>query len=148
MPRRAAAQSVDEILRAAVEEVVASTAAAIQKTVGAAVAARLKGSRAGRSPTGSSTGRRAARVELTKWVADNRVRRVPSFVIEATGLDTKKTVVAKFGDGATFAKGKPLPPRVDGAKLATRVKAQAAPNKSRPRRSDAKTPAGETAAEA
>jgi hypothetical protein len=35
---------------------------------------------------------------------------VPTFVIEMTGgLDTKKKIVAKFGDGATFEKGKPLP---------------------------------------
>jgi hypothetical protein len=34
---------------------------------------------------------------------------VPKFVIEATGLDTKKKIVAKFGPNATFEKGKPLP---------------------------------------
>jgi hypothetical protein len=46
---------------------------------------------------------------MTRWVADNRARRVPTFVIEATGLDTKKKIVAKYGENATFAKGKPLP---------------------------------------
>jgi hypothetical protein len=30
------------------------------------------------------------------------VRRVPTFVIEATGLDTKKKIVAKYGENATF----------------------------------------------
>ncbi len=60
-------------------------------------------------------GRRAAvsrppREELTKWVADHRARRVPTFVIELTGgLDTKKKIVAKFGVDAVFEKGKPLP---------------------------------------
>jgi hypothetical protein len=48
--------------------------------------------------------------EITKWVADNRARRVPRFVIEMTGgLDTKKRIVAKYGASATFEKGKPLP---------------------------------------
>jgi len=42
-------------------------------------------------------------------VADNRARRVPTFVIEATGLDTKKKIVARFGPNASFEKGKPLP---------------------------------------
>jgi hypothetical protein len=52
---------------------------------------------------------RRPRTEITKWVADHRARRVPNFVIEATGLDTKRKIVAKFGDGAAFEKGKPLP---------------------------------------
>jgi hypothetical protein len=46
---------------------------------------------------------------MTRWVADRRARRVPKFVIEATGLDTKKKIVAKFGEGASFERGKPLP---------------------------------------
>jgi hypothetical protein len=46
---------------------------------------------------------------MTRWVADNRARRVPTFVIDATGLDTKKKIVAKFGANVTFEKGKPLP---------------------------------------
>ncbi len=46
---------------------------------------------------------------MTKWVADRRARRVPNFVIEATGCKTKKAIVAKFGGGAAFKKGEPLP---------------------------------------
>ena len=43
-------------------------------------------------------------------MADKRARRVPTFVIEMTGgMDTKKRIVAKFGENATFEKGKPLP---------------------------------------
>jgi hypothetical protein len=48
--------------------------------------------------------------EITRWVADNRARRVPNFVIEATGLDTKKKILATFGANAAFEKGKPIPP--------------------------------------
>ncbi len=44
-------------------------------------------------------------------MADRRACRVPLFVIEMTGgLDTKKKIVAKYGAGAAFEKGKPLPP--------------------------------------
>ena len=54
-------------------------------------------------------GRGAPRAELDKWVADRRARRVPNFVIEQTGLKTKKQIIAKFGDNAAFEKGKPAP---------------------------------------
>jgi hypothetical protein len=48
---------------------------------------------------------------MTRWVADKRARRVPNFVIEMTGgLDTKKKIVARFGEDAAFEKDKPLPP--------------------------------------
>jgi hypothetical protein len=48
--------------------------------------------------------------EMTKWVADRRARRVPIFVIEMTGgLDTKKRIVAKYGENVAFEKGKPAP---------------------------------------
>src|SRR5512147_2742856 len=50
-----------------------------------------------------------ARVELMRWVADSRARRVPTFVIRMTGLDTKKRVVARYGADAVFEKGKPAP---------------------------------------
>ncbi len=46
---------------------------------------------------------------MTKWVADRRARRVPNFVIAATGLKTKKQIVAKYGPDSKFEKGKPLP---------------------------------------
>ena len=48
--------------------------------------------------------------ELTRWVTDKRARRVPNFVIKMTGgLDTKKKIVAKYGENVVFKKGKPLP---------------------------------------
>jgi hypothetical protein len=53
--------------------------------------------------------RKRQRGEMTKWTADIRARRVPLFVIQATGLDTKKKIVKKFGENAHFEKGKPLP---------------------------------------
>jgi hypothetical protein len=42
-------------------------------------------------------------------VADRRARRVPRFVIEATGLETKKQIVAGYGENASFERGKTLP---------------------------------------
>ncbi|MGC3998458.1 MAG: hypothetical protein QM767_13720 [Anaeromyxobacter sp.] len=63
----------------------------------------------GRRARPAGGGRRSARAELTRWAADRRARRVPTFVIELTGLDTKKAIVARYGDGATFEKGKPAP---------------------------------------
>jgi hypothetical protein len=60
-------------------------------------------------------------LELIPWSRPYEVgggrhaRRVPKFVIEATGLDTKKKIVAKFGENAAFVKGKPLPKAVKAA---------------------------------
>jgi hypothetical protein len=53
--------------------------------------------------------RRVPAAELTRWVADRRARRVPLFVIDQTGLKTKKVIVAKYGENAVFEKGKALP---------------------------------------
>jgi hypothetical protein len=108
------AASLDEIVKNAVEGVVQRTASAIAKSIADAVAARLevelkKGT--GKVAKGRAVKVREARprAELTKWVADKRARRVPTFVIEQTGLKTKKAIVAKFGENATFEKGKPAP---------------------------------------
>jgi hypothetical protein len=51
---------------------------------------------------------RAGAVE--RWVPDRRARRVPNFVIEATGLETKKDIVERYGEHAIFEKGQPAPP--------------------------------------
>lgn len=111
MPRTA---SLDDIVKDAVEGVVKRTATAIAKAIADTVAVRLeqelkkgagKGSR-GRRASGRTARPRA---ELTRWVADRRARRVPTFVIEATGLKTKKAIVAKYGDSVAFEKGKPAP---------------------------------------
>ena len=121
MPRTSAQTSIDAIVRDAMEGVVKRASAAIAKAIAELAAARLdeelQGGVArarGRSPRGARTAARRtprrARAEITRWVADNRARRVPNFVIAMTGgLDTKKKIVAKFGENAAFEKGKPLP---------------------------------------
>jgi hypothetical protein len=98
--------SIDEIIRDAVGPVVAKAVEAIARAVGEQVAVQLEGTRVPRANGRAKTSRARSRQELTKWVADRRARRVPTFVIELTGgLDTKKKIVAKFGEGAVFEKG-------------------------------------------
>jgi hypothetical protein len=109
-----ATTNIDSIIREALAESVRKIAPAIARHVAAAAAEELetllamKGSKAGRASV-SRPRRTRPRTEITKWVADRNARRVPIFVIEATGLDTKKAIVAKFGENATFEKGKGLP---------------------------------------
>src|ERR1700694_4993303 len=113
MPRPT--QTIDSIIQAAVSEAIQKVAPAIQRHIAALAAEELEKNlvergHARRSPASTRTPRARPRQELTKWVADRRARRVPTFVIELTGgLDTKKRIVAKFGEGAVFEKGKPVP---------------------------------------
>src|ERR1700674_2077441 len=107
---------IDTIISKAVAEVFQKVAPAIQRHIGLLAAAQLETALAvNATPARRGAARRTrapvrARAEITKWVADRRARRVPTFVIEMTGgLDTKKRIVAKYGENATFEKGKPLP---------------------------------------
>ena len=101
-------QTIHEIINQAVDRALRNVLPAIRREL--EVASKQVTRRT--SPrAGGRRGRRARPpVEMTKWVADTRARRVPKFVIAATGLDTKKKIVARFGENAAFAKGKPLPP--------------------------------------
>ena len=104
MPR-SRTNSIDSIIRDTADQVVTRVSAAIARHVGDLVQEGIR-----RELGHNAVSRRPSRRgELTRWVADNRARRVPNFVIEATGLDTKKKIVAKFGPNAAFEKGKPLP---------------------------------------
>src|SRR5574341_1475443 len=112
MPRPA--RSVDDVIRTAVEGVVTKASAAIARAVAEMTAVRLDEElRRGVGRSGGGRGRRGGRSrprgEITRWAADRRARRVPNFVIEATGLKTKKQIVAKYGEGVVFEKGKPSP---------------------------------------
>src|SRR5919197_6712090 len=119
MARPALNGSIDEILRTAMQPVLKRASAAIAKVLAEAAAERIDGelqrglARArGRRGAGAARPARPARrrAEITRWVADRRARRVPNFVIEMTnGLDTKKKIVAKYGEDSVFEKGKPLP---------------------------------------
>jgi hypothetical protein len=118
MPRVSGSTNLDEIIRAAIAPVLERASAAIAKAMAEVSEARISRELArpskrqaqprGRKATASHA-RRNRNVEMTEWTADRRARRVPTFVIEATKLDTKKKIVAQFGEGATFLRGKPLP---------------------------------------
>jgi len=115
MPRPAAEASIDSIIRSTIAETMKVASAAIAQVVSEMAVEQL--GRELESAVGAATSRSApgrghrkrSRGEMVKWVADNRARRVPTFVIEQTGLATKKEIVAKFGPGVVFEKGKPLP---------------------------------------
>jgi hypothetical protein len=112
MPRLA--QSIEDLVKDAISQAMRTIAPALHRHVAALAAEALEKSLAlknGVKPArGPSRRARARGEEITKWVADKRARRVPKFVIEMTGgLDTKKKIVAKYGETAAFEKGKPLP---------------------------------------
>lgn len=115
MPRPAAQPSIDALVRDAVDGVVKRASVAIARTVARITAERLESelqegvarSGAGRARPGAR--RRPGRAQLDRWAADRRARRVPNFVIDMTGLRTKKQIVAKYGEGVVFEKGKPPP---------------------------------------
>ncbi len=110
MPRPARTTSIDAILSDAASRVVSRITATIARQVGDLVDEGLRRELAANGVRRRSGGRRSrSRGEITRWVADSRARRVPNFVIDATGLDTKKKIVAKYGAGAAFEKGKALP---------------------------------------
>ncbi len=111
---RTASASLDQIVKRSIEGVVERLSAAIARSIADTVAARLEAELKKAAGKGGKVrrGRPAAarpRAEITRWVADRRARRVPTFVIELTSLKTKKAIVAKYGDGVTFEKGKPAP---------------------------------------
>ena len=119
MARTPAPNSIDAVVLEAMEGVVARASKAIAKAIARLAAERLEAELAAgvSAATSGRTRRRAGRgarpvrqrAEITRWAADRRARRVPTFVIDMTGLKTKKAIVAKFGDGVVFEKGKNAP---------------------------------------
>ncbi len=106
--------SINDIIGNAVSEAMRNIVPALQRHVAAMAAEELEKALAvktvaKRRPVSSRRSRPRGE-DMTKWVADRRARRVPKFVIEMTGgLDTKKKIVAKYGENVAFEKGKPLP---------------------------------------
>ena len=110
MPRQN--QRITEIINKMVAETVARIAPVMQRQIAAFAAAELEKNLAvsGTPRSRSKYRSRRGRQEITRWAADRRARRVPNFVIELTGgLDTKKKIVAKYGPGVVFEKGRPAP---------------------------------------
>ena len=101
---------IEDILRAAIADALRKVAPALQRQLAVMAAEEFEKSLSMNGERRVLARRARARGEdMTRWVADNRARRVPKFVIAATGLDTKKKIVARFGPNAEFEKGKPLP---------------------------------------
>jgi hypothetical protein len=98
---------MQDVVRRASEDIaraIAELAAAeLTKRLEAGVARPARGGRR------SGSARRHPRSEMTRWVADRRARRVPTFVIAQTGLKTKKQIVARYGADVVFEKGKAAP---------------------------------------
>ncbi len=117
MPRAAFRSSIDDIVRDAVEGVVRRASRAIARAVADLTARRLddelaagaRRARPGKGRRGGGRARARRRTDIRRWAADRRARRVPNFVIEQTGLKTKRQIVARYGEGATFEKGKAAP---------------------------------------
>ena len=114
MPRPASNASLEDAVRGAMEGVVRRASASIARAIADLAAIQLERElRAGAGRAGRrrpARGRPArSRTEIVRWVADRRARRVPNFVIDLTGLKTKKQIVAKYGESAAFEKGKPAP---------------------------------------
>ena len=116
MPRRAGRASAEEVILQAVESVVERASAGISRAIADILAVRIDeelraqvAKAVGKGRKGRGVARGAPRAELARWVADRHARRVPNFVIEQTGLKTKKQIVARYGDNATFEKGKSAP---------------------------------------
>lgn len=129
MPRPSVDLSIEQAVQDSVEKAVAAVwpriDRAIQRAIEKSVGARVP---SGDKPSPSRRRRRARqpRQELTKWTADKRARRVPTFVIEMTGLDTKKKIIAKYGENAAFEKGK-SPPKAAEDALEAKPEAKAKP---------------------
>ena len=104
-----ASTSIEDVINAAVDRVTTRILGHIEQAIAEASARR------GTRPSASVRRRQRSPAEMTRWVADRRARRVPTFVIEATGLDTKKKIVARYGENAAFEKDKPLPAVKAGA---------------------------------
>ncbi len=117
MPRSAPDASLDTLVREAMEDVVRRASVAIARAVADLAATHLSEQlEEGVARAGGRRARRAApgrgarvRADISKWAADRRARRVPTFVIEMTGLKTKKQIVQKFGENVVFEKGKAAP---------------------------------------
>lgn len=114
MAKTARSTSIDDVIRAAVQKVMGRVSTQIARALAEAAARQIEddiGRAVERSRGRGRPGRGSRRPgEISRWVADRRARRVPKFVIEMTGgLDTKKKIVARYGEGAAFEKGKALP---------------------------------------
>ena len=97
MPGRAS-PSIDALVREAVDDAIQRAAEEIARAIAGMAAEELtsqleaKVIGGGRGASAGARGRSRGAGEMTRWVADRRARRVPTFVIELTGLETIRLV--------------------------------------------------------
>jgi hypothetical protein len=112
---------MDRNLQNEIERLAREFAGRVTQLVADAIVAEVQAAlaRGGSGATAAAGGepRRAPRRErrlsagpVERWVPDKRARRVPKFVIEATGLEKKAEIVERYGEHAIFEKGQPAPP--------------------------------------
>jgi hypothetical protein len=97
-----------DVTRLVAEAIVAEVQAGLARPAGAGSAGPDR-ARVPRPP------RRAQATLVERWVPDRRARRVPKFVLETTGLATKREIVERYGEHAIFQKGQPAPPPLRAA---------------------------------
>ncbi|GEJ58180.1 hypothetical protein [Anaeromyxobacter diazotrophicus] len=112
MPNEKLQSDIERLARGFAAEVTRLVAEAIVSEVQAAMArpGAAGGGRARAAPT-----RRLQASQVERWVPDRRARRVPNFVIQATGLSTKREIVDRYGEHAIFQRGHPAPPPLRAA---------------------------------
>jgi len=110
---------MDGKLQNEIERLAREFAARVTRLVADAIVAEVQAAmaRGGGAAGAGGEPRRAARRErrlaagpVERWVPDRHARRVPKFVIEATGLERKADIVERYGEHAIFEKGQPAPP--------------------------------------
>jgi len=96
------ARQIADVFAATIKEAVGGGDRGVER---APIAGKGTRGRPARKPARRGT----HKAEISRWVPDSSARRVPKFVIELTGLDTKTKIVEKYGDKAVFEIGKPPP---------------------------------------
>ena len=115
MPATRKRTSIDQLVRDAMAPAASRAGKMIAKHIAGMVAAQLEARLSKAVSSAPKAGRRSKvrgrrpASEISRWVTDRRARRVPNFVIALTGLNTKKKIVAKYGENVVFVKGKPAP---------------------------------------
>ena len=115
MPNEKLQSDIERLARAFAAEVTRLVADAIVAEVQAAMRTPASVAAGAARARGTRPARRVQAALVERWVPDRRARRVPKFVIETTGLATKREVVERYGEHAIFEKGQPAPPPLRAA---------------------------------
>ena len=115
MPNEKLQSDIERLARAFAAEVTRLVADAIVAEVQAAMRTPASVAAGAARARGTRPARRVQASLVERWVPDRRARRVPKFVIETTGLATKREIVERYGEHAIFEKGQPAPPPLRAA---------------------------------